>query len=226
MREIVLDTETTGLDPAAKHKIVEIACVEVINYVRTGRHFHAYINPERDMPEEAFRIHGLSEEFLRQHKIFPLIASEFLEFVCSSPLVIHNAGFDLKFLNYELKQAGFPSFESHPVVDTLHLARKAFPGSPANLDALCRRFKIDLSQRVKHGALLDAELLADVYLELRGGKQPDLAFKTSAQTSGEQTAMREKKLREPRHFPLTPEELAQHQEMRRTLPNALWEKAS
>jgi DNA polymerase-3 subunit epsilon len=177
MREICLDTETTGLDPfKGGHKIVEIACVEIINLVPTGKHLHLYINPQRDMPIEAFNVHGLSEEFLKQFPVFSDHCEQILDFIADSPLVIHNAKFDMKFINAELSWCKKPEISLTRTVDTLALARKKFPGSPATLDALCKRFKIDLSAREKHGALIDTQLLAEVYLELCGGKEPIFAF--------------------------------------------------
>ena len=174
MREIVLDTETTGLDPFSGHRIVEIGCVEMIGHIRTGNHFHSYLNPERDMPMEAQNIHGLSAEFLKDKPLFKTIARSFLEFIGDDPLIIHNAAFDLKFLNAELDRNGLPLIAMERAIDTVLMARQKFPGSPANLDALCKRFNIDTSARTKHGALLDAELLADVYLEFKGGPPSDL----------------------------------------------------
>ena len=188
-REIVLDTETTGLDPLAGHRLVEIGCVEVINYVPTGRTFHCYINPERDMPEEAFRVHGLSTEFLAKHPIFREQARDFLDFIGDAPLVIHNAEFDLKFLNAELARLKLPVIPSSRTTDTVKIARKLFPGARANLDALCQRFGIDNSNRSYHGALLDARLLADVYLELRGGRQPDFGLGTAVSSAREAAAV-------------------------------------
>lgn len=176
MREIVLDTETTGLDPAAGHRVVEIACIELINRIPSGRQYQTYINPERDMPEEAFRVHGLGTEFLAQHPLFSAVADGFLEFIAGGVLVIHNAEFDLGFLNAELALMGRESLSGFEVVDTVALARQKFPGAPASLDALCRRFGVDNSGRDLHGALLDAQLLADVYLELMGGRQPGLGL--------------------------------------------------
>lgn len=175
MREIVLDTETTGLDPAAGHRIIEIACVELMNHVATGRVFHALVDPEREVTAEAFEVHGISTESLRGKPRFMEIAGELLDFIAGDPLVIHNAEFDLGFVNAELARCELPPLDL-PCVDTVVLARKRFPGSPASLDALCRRFAIDLSARRKHGARLDAELLAAVYLELIGGRQPGLEF--------------------------------------------------
>jgi DNA polymerase-3 subunit epsilon len=175
MREIVLDTETTGLDPAEGHRIVEIACVELMNHVPTGQSFHRYVNPERPMPPEAFAVHGLSDEFLAQHPPFATVVDEFMGFIGADRLVIHNAEFDIKFINAELTRLGRPAL-GVPFADTLTMARRKFPGAQASLDALCRRFEIDLSARVKHGALLDCELLAAVYLELIGGRQPGFAL--------------------------------------------------
>jgi DNA polymerase-3 subunit epsilon len=174
MREIALDTETTGLDPASGHRVVEIGCVEMVGHIRTGNHFHTYLNPERDMPPEAERIHGLSSTYLKDKPTFKVVARAFLEFIGDAPLVIHNASFDLKFLNAELNALDLPLIDFARATDTVLIARKMFPGSPANLDALCKRFSIDTSARTKHGALLDAELLADVYLELKGGRQSSL----------------------------------------------------
>ena len=176
MREIVLDTETTGLEPSNGDRVVEVACLELINHVPTGEHFQRYIDPERDMPEEAFRVHGLSEAFLRDHPPFAEMAEAFLDFIGDAKLVIHNADFDLKFLNAELSRLERVPIERSRVVDTLAMARRRFPGAQASLDALCRRFAIDNSARTLHGALLDCELLAEVYLQLRGGRQPGLAL--------------------------------------------------
>lgn len=183
MREIVLDTETTGLEPAEGHRIVEIGAVELYNHMPTGRVYHQYINPQRDMPPEAFAVHGLSEDFLRGHPVFAAIGPAFLDFVGDARLVIHNAAFDIKFLNYELDRIGLATIAWDRVTDTLALARRRFPGSPASLDALCRRFGVDNSAREKHGALLDSEILAEVYLELIGGRQPDLVLAPSAPRS-------------------------------------------
>ncbi|HEY0523751.1 MAG TPA: DNA polymerase III subunit epsilon, partial [Stellaceae bacterium] len=179
MRELVLDTETTGFDPAEGHRIVEIACVELMNHVPTGVTFHRYVNPERDMPPEAFAVHGLSAEFLADHPPFQAIVDDFLAFVRADRLVAHNAEFDMRFINAELQRAGRPKLGC-AYEDTLALARRKFPGAQASLDALCRRFEIDLSARTKHGALLDCELLAAVYLELIGGRQPGLDLAADA----------------------------------------------
>lgn len=176
MREIVLDTETTGLEPSEGHRIVEIGAVELLNHVPTGRTFHQYINPERPMPKEAFEVHGLGDDFLRDKPVFRAVGKAFLDFIEDARLVIHNASFDMKFLNAELAQAGLPKLGPDRALDTLLLARQKFPGSPASLDALCRRFGVDNSSREKHGALLDSEILAEVYLELIGGRQPGLVL--------------------------------------------------
>jgi DNA polymerase-3 subunit epsilon len=181
MRQIILDTETTGLSPEEGHRLVELGCLEVVNHVPTGNFFHRYIDPERDMPEGAFRVHGLSAEFLSDKPKFAEIAADFLAFIGDDELVIHNASFDMAFLNHELKRAGHPPIVFERAIDTLSIARKRFPGAQNSLDALCKRFNIDNSGRVKHGALLDAELLAEVYLELMGGRQPTLVLDASAE---------------------------------------------
>lgn len=176
MREIVMDTETTGLDPADGHRIVEIGAVELENLLPTGRIYHQYINPERSMPKEAEQIHGLSSEFLADKPVFAGIAPAFLEFIGEARLVIHNAAFDLRMLNAEFERLGQPRLPPSRALDTIEIARKRYPGAQASLDALCRRFGIDNSGREKHGALLDSELLAEVYLELMGGRQQGLGF--------------------------------------------------
>jgi DNA polymerase-3 subunit epsilon len=182
MREIVMDTETTGLDPLTGDRIVEIGGVELINHLPTGRVYHQYINPERDMPIEAFNVHGLSIEFLSDKPVFKKIAQEFLDFVGNDKLVIHNAPFDMKFLNAEFERINLPKLPMSQAIDTLDMARRRFPGAQNTLDALCRRFGIDNSAREKHGALLDSEILAEVYLELIGGRQPDFALNVVAGT--------------------------------------------
>lgn len=176
MREIVLDTETTGFEPDQGDRIVEIGAVELVNHLPTGRVFHQYINPERAMPQAAFEVHGLGDDFLRDKPTFREIAAAFVEFIGDARLVIHNAAFDLKFLNAELGWLNLAPIPWERAVDTLAMARSRFPGAPASLDALCRRFGIDNSAREKHGALLDCELLAEVYLELVGGRQPDFGL--------------------------------------------------
>lgn len=176
MREIVLDTETTGLDPSLGHRIVEVGAVELFNRVATGQTFHAYINPQRDVPDEAYRVHGLSTEFLASKPAFTQIANELEEFLADSPLVIHNAEFDLRFLNSELGRLGRAPLVSGRAIDTLLIARSKFPGASNSLDALCQRFRVDASRRAKHGALIDAQILAEVYVELTGGRQSSLTF--------------------------------------------------
>lgn len=179
MREIVLDTETTGFEPSEGHRLVEIGCVELLNHMPTGRTYHQYLNPQRDMPPEAMAVHGLTEDFLRPMPVFARVAEDFLRFVEGARLIIHNAAFDMKFLNAELSRIGKAALRND-VVDTVAMARRKFPGSPASLDALCRRFGIDNSSRTLHGALLDSQILAEVYLELIGGRQPDFALATAA----------------------------------------------
>jgi DNA polymerase-3 subunit epsilon len=181
IREIALDTETTGLSPREGDRVVEIGCVEMINRMPSGRNFHAYINPERDMPQEAFAVHGLSRDFLADKPVFAAVAPAFLEFVAGDPLVIHNAAFDIGFLNHELGLAGQPLLSNDRVIDSLLLARRRHPGGKNTLDALCSRYGIDRSRRVKHGALLDAEILAEVYAELAGGRQAALGLAVIAE---------------------------------------------
>src|SRR6476660_1191043 len=200
MREIVLDTETTGLDPYQGHRLVEIGCIELLNMIPSGQVFHRYLNPERDMPAEAFSVHGLSEDFLKDKPPFAEIAEEFLGFVGDARLVIHNAAFDIGFLNAELERAGRRALARDRLVDTLLLARRKFPGSSNRLDDLCTRYGVDNSRRTKHGALLDAELLAEVYLELIGARQASLVLAQSGASaaSGRRSAVR------GRTTPLTP----------------------
>jgi len=183
MREIVLDTETTGFEPDQGDRIVEIGAVELENHMPTGRTYHQYINPERAMPDEAFQVHGLGDDFLRDKPVFAKIARDFLEFIGTSTMVVHNASFDMKFINAELGWLKLPALPMDQAVDTLMIARKKFPGSPASLDALCRRFNIDNTARTLHGALLDSEILAEVYLELIGGRQPDFGLSTQSRES-------------------------------------------
>jgi len=214
MREIVLDTETTGLDPATGDRIVEIGAVELINHMPTGRTWHQYLNPQRTMPKEAFDVHGLGDDFLRDKPLFKAVARDFLGFIGDATLVIHNAPFDMKFLNAELRAADLTPLPMARAIDTVMLARQKYPGSPASLDALCRRFGVDNSAREKHGALLDSEILAEVYLELIGGRQPDLALSIAtaqSQVSG-QTAIRPGSPRRPAPLPprLTDAESAAH----------------
>lgn len=191
MREIVLDTETTGFEPSEGHRIVEIGAIEMENHLPTGRTYHQYLNPQRPMPPEAFEVHGLGDDFLRDKALFRDVAQAFLDFIGDARLVIHNAAFDMKFLNAELRAVGRPPLPDIQALDTVLIARKKFPGAPASLDALCRRFGVDNSNRVKHGALLDCELLAEVYLELIGGRQPGLmlaeGLRGEAQDAGDTT---------------------------------------
>ena len=174
-REIVLDTETTGLSHATGDRVVEIGCVELLNHIPTGRNFHVYLNPERDVPDEAFRVHGLSTEFLRDKPLFAAEADNFLDFIGDATLVIHNAEFDIGFLNYELERLRKPRL-ANQVIDTVMVARQRHPGARVSLDALCKHYGIDNSKRTLHGALLDSEILADVYLELIGGRQVTLSL--------------------------------------------------
>ena len=217
MREVVLDTETTGLDPRDGHRIVEIACIELVHHVPTGRRFHRYVNPGRDMPGDALAVHGLTAEFLARQQPFAGVLDELLGFVGPDPLVIHNAEFDLAFLNAELAR-----LQREPIasgyVDTLAMARRRFPGSPASLDALCRRFAIDLSGRLEHGAEIDCRLLAAVYLELLGGRQPglDFALPTALPTDVARVA------RLPRPHAPSAEELVAHVAMLKTVSEPLW----
>lgn len=187
MREIVLDTETTGFEPAEGDRIVEIGAVELFNHMPTGRTFHQYINPQRSMPKAAFEVHGLGDDFLRDKPLFRDVAQAFLDFVGTDIMVIHNASFDMKFLNHELGAIGLPKLPDRQALDTLAMARQKFPGSPSSLDALCRRFGVDNSGREKHGALLDSEILAEVYLELIGGRQPDFMLSTNNNRSKDST---------------------------------------
>ncbi len=230
MREIILDTETTGLSAKDGHRVVEIGCVEVVNYVATGQTFHRYLNPERDMPAEAAAIHGLTEDFLADKPIFTQVVEEFLAFLGESRLVIHNAAFDMGFLNAELERAGFLALPPSRALDTVELARRQFPGMRNSLDALCERFGIDKSARSFHGALLDAELLAEVYLELRGGRQPALLMEAGAIATATSSATdasitdtsRFRAFRAPRPHAPTEAELAAHAAALEKIKNPLW----
>lgn len=226
MREIVLDTETTGLDPDSGDRLVEIGCIELINLVPTGATYHQYVNPQRDMPEGAFAVHGLSAAFLAGHPVFAQIVDGFLAFIGDARLVIHNAEFDMRFLNAELRRAGRPTLSGDRVLDTLALSRRRFPGASASLDALCRRFGVDASGRTLHGALLDSQLLAEVYLELMGGRQTGLDLGSLARQTGPMSITGPKPRRaRPRPLParLTDEEARAHAEMiARMGDSALW----
>lgn len=213
MREIVFDTETTGFNPFNGDRLVEIGCIEVENYLPTGRSFHQYVNPERDMPEGAFRIHGLSEKYLKGFPVFSEIYTKFIDFVGDAKLVAHNAEFDMKFINWELAQVGHGEYAKSRAIDTLEIARRKFPGAHNTLDALCKRFTINNSSRIKHGALLDAELLAEVYLELMGGRQRGLALGDHEKTVRRDMAHKAERLfRQARPHAPCPEELVRHNE--------------
>jgi len=225
MREIVLDTETTGLNPLGGDRIVEIGCIELVNHLATGEVYHQYINPERDMPEGAFAVHGLSEEFLAGHPNFSEIADAFIDFIGDATLVIHNAQFDMGFINAELARMERPPVPMDRSIDTVGMARKKFPGAQASLDALCRRFQIDNSDRALHGALLDAELLAEVYLELIGGRQPDLALPGKSaevvQASADEVVQPQAGRKARPHNP-SDAELAAHESFIDGLKNPIW----
>lgn len=229
MREIVLDTETTGLDPSQGHRIVEIGCLELKNRTPTGSRYHTYLNPQRDVPEESRRITNLSTEFLADKPLFADVAEGFLEFIADSPLVIHNAEFDLKFLNSELGKVKKAALNASRAIDTMLMARRKFPGSPASLDALCRKFSINLDERKTkgHGAMLDVELLAQVYLELSGGRQPGLEFSSKSPVTADAASPRG--VFPARPAPLSPrltdDELKAHEALISSLgPSALWRR--
>ena len=224
MRQIILDTETTGMDPMQGDRLVEIGCVEMVNQVRTDRTYHQYLNPERDVPMEAVAVHGLSTEFLKNHPTFAEVAEEFLAFIGDAELIIHNASFDLKFLNAELGTLGYKPIAGARVIDSLLLARQKFPGAPASLDALCKRFNVDNSSRQFHGALLDAELLADVYIELLGGRQRGIFGDEGGDEmhSEAQSTKGRKKKRAQRHYQVSEDELSAHAEMLKKIKNPLW----
>lgn len=226
MREIVLDTETTGVSPASGDRIVEIGCVELVNHCPTGRNFHVYINPERGMPEDAFRVHGLSEAFLSDKPVFAAIADQFVDFLGEdAKLVAHNASFDAGFINMEFTRLGYPTLTPERVVDSLAIARRKHPGAANSLDALCSRYGIDNSRRTKHGALLDAEILAEVYIELLGGRQAALSLTVAdpaAGSAGALAAVARPERQRPLPSPLAPEALAAHDAFVRTLKQPLW----
>jgi DNA polymerase-3 subunit epsilon len=213
MREIVLDTETTGLDPYQGHRLVEIGCVELVNRIPSGQTFHRYLNPERDVPAEAFAIHGISAEFLKDKPRFAEVAGEFVAFIADAPLVIHNAAFDIGFINAELERAGFPVLPRDRLVDTLLLARRKHSGGSNRLDDLCVRYGIDNSRRTKHGALLDAEILAEVYLELIEARQAQLGL--AERGASARTARQSTTVIRPRPLPLQPRITAQEREAHR-----------
>ena len=227
MREVVFDTETTGLNPAGGDRIVEIGCIEIVNRIETGRHFHAYFNPDRDMPREAEAVHGLTTIFLSAQPRFADRADELLAFIEDAPLVAHNASFDFGFLNHELGRCGRPSVCTTRMVDTLVLARTRHPGAKHSLDALCTRFGVDRSHRVKHGALLDAQLLAQVYVELTGGRQIGLGLVAETQAeaivvTGPTVSVREP--RPPRPHEPSAEELERHRAFVSQMTDPLWNR--
>lgn len=227
MREIVLDTETTGLDPASGDRVVEIGCLELVNHVPTGRHYHQYINPERDMPADAFAVHGLSAEFLSEYPVFAGVADAFLDFIEGGKLVIHNAAFDIKFLNHELGRLEKPQIAFDCVIDSLDLARRRHPFGPNSLDALCKRYGVDNSARTLHGALLDCELLADVYLELVGGRQPGLGLDAVETRTEREDSARNPAAPRPKALPprLTEDEMRAHEAFVAELgADALWSR--
>ena len=229
-REIVFDTETTGFDPENGDRLVEIGAVELINHIPTGVTYHQYINPERDVPEEAYKIHGLSYEYLKDFPTFAQVADEWVEFVGDATLVAHNAKFDINFINYELNQLGKEGYSWDRVVDTLEIAKILFPGARNNLDALCRRFNVDNTERTLHGALLDAQLLAEVYLELLGGREPSfLLDKNKKQAAAVQVSESDivRKFREPRIFALSEEDMKLHNDFLSTkIKDAIWTAVS
>lgn len=227
MREIVFDTETTGLSYKDGHKVIEIGALELINRMPTGKSYHQYINPEREIEQSAIRIHGITNESVEHEPRFEEIADEFLEFIANDALVAHNASFDMGFLNHELKHIGYPEL-TNKVVDTLVIARKQFPGARVSLDSLCQRFDVDSTARTFHGALLDSELLADVYLELTGGRQPDMMKTVQSSTMNQSTDTTtlqmptNKQKRKPRSFPASEEEVVIHQGFIRDIENNIW----
>jgi DNA polymerase III subunit epsilon len=224
MREIIFDTETTGFEPSEGHRMVEIACLELVNQIPTGRKFQAYLNPERDVPEAAFRIHGLNGEFLRDKPKFAEIVEDLLEFIGDAPLVAHNAEFDMRFLNAELGMLKRTMISLDRAVDTVRLARQRFPGAPASLDALCKRFAIDNTQRTLHGALLDAQLLAEVYLYLLGGPQTGLSLSNNVAEEAARAALAiaGRVVRPARPHAASVQELAAHAAFVATLKDAVW----
>ena len=227
MRRIALDTETTGLNPLDGHRIVEIGCIELDVNIPTGKEWHAYVNPQRAMPEAAFAVHGLSEAFLLKKPLFKDIAKDFFNFITGAELVIHNAKFDIGFLNSELKRIGMPIIEMKNTIDTVQLAREKIPGAAASLDALCKRFEIDLSIREKHGALLDAKLLAEVYLELTGGRQSSLTLIQKNKEKINEEDKEEKQSLEELQFEtakLTEKDKKEHKEMLKKINSPIWLK--
>ncbi len=222
MKRIALDIETTGLNPTQGHRIVEIGCVELENNYPTGNYFQQYINPNRKMPEDAFKIHGLTDEFLSDKPTFLLVADKFLDFIKESELVIHNAKFDLGFLNYELELASKKPLLEFTVIDTLLEARKIFPGAANNLDSLCRRYGVDVARRKKHGALLDAEILADVFLEMNGGRQQDMGLVPKKSNVKEKVMLNKEFLYSKKIITPDTKELQDHDEILKSLKKNYW----
>ncbi len=223
MREIALDTETTGLSHRDGHRIIEIGCVELINRIPTGKVYHQYINPERDVSTGASEISGLTYDFLKDFPSFQAVANDFYQFISGATLVIHNANFDIGFINAEFTRVNLPLLSVQDAIDTVALSRKKFPGQPANLDAICKRFNIDNSKRVKHGALVDAELLVEIYIELLGGRQNELFKEESASSK---IAHIDRPFRAPRHFAINENELKEHLEFLNEIKDPLWLKTS
>ncbi len=226
IREIVFDTETTGFEPSEGHKIVEIGAIELLNHLPTGKNYHVYLNPERDIPAEAIAVHGITNDKVKDAPLFSQEFTNFLDFIGNdSKLIAHNASFDMKFINFELKKVGHPGIKNDRVIDSLEIARRKFPGSPANLDALCRRFEIDLSARELHGALLDAELLGSVWLELNGGRQHGLGIEKSAGNDQKSDSVQiERVFRTARTFEVDAAELEAHNALINKLNDAIWHK--
>ena len=225
MRELVLDTETTGINPKQGHRIIEIGAIELVNHVPTGKTYHVYINPERDVEQGAFEVHGLSTEFLADYPNFAGIVDGFLEFVGDASLVIHNARFDMGFINAELTRLGYPEIPMEQSIDTLAMARRKYPGAQASLDALCRRFEIDNGHRDLHGALVDADLLASVYLELIGGRQPGFELTGKEKTGIVASETREAIVCPPRRHAPTSDELAAHAVLLKKLEDPIWKRS-
>jgi DNA polymerase-3 subunit epsilon len=224
MREVIFDTETTGLDPLHGHRVVEIGCVELFNHMPTGRIYQVYLNPERDVPPDATQVHGLTDEFLADKPLFAEVVDAFLEFVGDAPLVAHNAAFDMNFINAELKRTGSKLIPADRAIDTVSMARKMFPGAPASLDALCKRFGVNAANRNYHGALLDAQLLAEVYLELRGGRQPDLAIATEIIVEEASFETRTRERRAPRLHAASEDEIKAHELFLTQIKEPLWRR--
>ena len=222
MREIIVDTETTGLDPNDGHRVVEVACIELSNHIPTGRHFQTYLNPDRDVPTEAAAIHGLTGDFLADKPRFGEVVEKLLEFIGDAPLVIHNAEFDMRFLNAELARAGRSGIDYTRAIDTLNLTKQKFPGAPSSLDALCKRFGIDNSARTFHGAMLDAELLAEVYLELIGGRQAGLELVAAKSAASVAVVAANRIARPPRPHQPSEAELIAHAALVAQLKEPLW----